>query len=659
MCFRVVVGILVVTAVAGLVIWLSEDGGTIDSPISTASTANSATPVDKSTRLLTSDRSDFVGNHVCSKCHSDIAANYRRNPMSRSWTDVSTSVPDDVQPAASVSDVSGHYSYQVCVENNRLVQRETTSDGSHQLTAVAEYVVGSGNHARALVSATDGYLKQLPLGWFAREGTWKLNPGYELNNHRFDRPVVAGCLACHGAFAEPDIPAGNHFQLPATDGIRCEQCHGPGRPHVDFHRRTTDLPLTSQSDPIIQPDRLNARAANDICLQCHLQGDVTIYREGADAFSFRPGDRLSDHRLDFLIQTADADTFGVASHGARLVQSRCYSASEGRLKCFLCHDPHRPVSDFSLSFHDQKCLDCHTPESCERDLTSGEVRGDGGCVQCHMPRRRTREGQHLVFTDHWIQKPPAESSDASRPPVLAPNSDVTLINLWPQDDPQGAFSGMAYVELHTSMGPQLPALARGLELLKTAHVRNPADRLATYWLASGQVAAHQSADAVNHLTELLKQRPDWHEARFRLAIALHQMNRSSEAIAAYESIIRAVPTWMAPYPLVVRLYLLKKDSVSAERILRQQLAVHPEATAWLNLALTHQMSGRPLEDSLASVQKSLALDPRNVTAYLTRAYLFAVAGQRENAISDYRQTLQIEPGNRDALAGLRAAGEPD
>ena len=580
--------------------------------------------------------------------------------MSHSWTDVTSSIPADVAQPGTVSDPHSGYTYNVRIQDGRLIQQETL-DGdrnSHRLTAVAAYLIGSGNHARAMVSAENGYLSQLPVGWFPHEGKWKLNPGYELKNHRFDRPIVPGCLACHGGYAKHDSPTRNRYRLPVTEGISCEHCHGPGRQHVAFRDGSEGTPPATMQDPIVNPQRLDSQLASDVCLQCHLQGDVVVYRDGADAFSFRPGERLSDHRFDFLIQTEAPEAFGVASHGSRLMRSRCYTASDGQLSCIQCHDPHRPAADFPETAYDAKCASCHTPESCERVVMPNETKNARGCVRCHMPRRKTREGQHLVFTDHWIRKPPMHEVEDAVPPVLPPNSDVELINPWPEDDPQQAYLGMAYVKLHASMGPQLPALTRGTALLEAALAKTPEDLLARYWLASGQIARYRSDAAIGHLMQLLKERPDWHDARFRLAVAYHQMNRSPEAIAEYEHVIADASDWMEPYPLVVRLHLLMKNPDAADRLLTQQIVQNPDAVAFLNLALARQLTGRPLQECLAPIDNSLALDPRNATAYVTRAYLLVGAGQIQAARGDYRKALQIDPGNREAIAGLRATGQP-
>lgn len=632
--------------VAGMTAWLMEAG---DRPEEVgADRLSSVGPVVVSGR----SRRDYVGSQVCSECHADVAAEYARSPMSRSWTSCASSVPDNLHQPGTVRDEDGKYTYEVRLENGRLLQTELLSDNAdYRRSVTADYIVGSGNHACAMVAQHNGYLVQLPVGWFPHENRWKLNPGYELKNHRFDRPVVPGCLSCHGGYAAPRDATGNRYELPVTEGIGCEHCHGPGREHVAYHEGR-DATQVQKSDPIINPARLEPRERNDVCLQCHLQGDVVVFREGANAFSFRPGERLSDHRFDFLLDT-DQD-FGIASHGARLMKSRCATPDGASLTCIHCHDAHRPASDITAADYDARCISCHAPASCERTVEAGEIKDARGCVRCHMPRRDTRESQHLVFTDHWIRAHRFEANDRRVPPHLPPDATVHLVNPWPDDDPLEAYLGMGYVKLHTSMGPQRPAVSRGLELLDAALASTTSGADVRFWLATGQLALARTDQAVSNLENVLTERPDWHEARFRLAIAYHHQGQTGLAIREYEHVIRDVPDWMEPYPLVVRLHLINRTPDRAELLLKQQLSYRPDKTALLNLALARHLQDRPVDETLQLVEQSLALDPLNPTAHTTRAFLLTAAGRVDEAHSAYQTALNIDPENTEAQAGLRA-----
>lgn len=631
-------------AVGAWIVW--EEGVTSLGP------ATNSTPSTNTAKP--SPLTGYVGSQVCAECHADVAEEYHDSPMAHSWVRVEDSSTWEVSESSIVEDPHSPFQYQSVLEGGHLVQRETLSEESDffRREMSADFFVGSGNHARAMISQENGYLTQLPLAWFSGKGEWRLNPGYELSNHRFERPILPGCIACHGGLANHRSPSKNRYDLPIANGIGCERCHGPGQEHIAFHRKGRNSHSANDRDPITNPHKLTAARANDVCLQCHLQGDVVIYQPGADAFSFRPGEKLSAHRLDFLIQTDQPDTFGVASHGARFMQSRCFLESGKKLTCIHCHDAHQPIRAISPVAYDAKCNACHQPAACKRPKNSSRTKRSESCVDCHMPRRRTREGQHLVFTDHWIRKP-ADSENANpTPPLLKPNAAAKLHSFWPDADPNQSQLGSAYIRLHETRGPQQPSLDRGLSLLESALRQSPRDEQARYWLASGKIAKYQSQAAIAHLRQLLEAKPDWPKARFRLALAYHQAKSYPQAIAEYERVIRAAPEWVEPYPLVVRLHFSAGNPKAAMRLLNQQLTHRQDAIAYVNLSLAKHLVGEPMENSQNAIDKALRLNPRLPVAHTTRAWLFAQAGKFALAKESYRRALSIDPENQEAKTGL-------
>ena len=103
-----------------------------------------------------------------------------------------------------------------------------------------DYIMGSGNHARAYLHRTPANtLIQLPLGWYAEKGGyWAMNPGYDRPDHDgFRRPITYDCMFCHNGY--PRIPAGHEqpfaqsvYEGPLPEGIDCQRCHGAGERHA-------------------------------------------------------------------------------------------------------------------------------------------------------------------------------------------------------------------------------------------------------------------------------------------------------------------------------------------------------------------------------------------------------------------------------------------
>lgn len=609
------------------------------------------------------DLERFVGSEACARCHEKISRQYAQSGMARSWRAVDEQTLGDFGNATVEDDKSG-YRYRVLREEGRIFQEETRlapeGESSHQLRVQADYTVGSGNHAQAMVAEHNGYLHQLPIAWFSASKSWRLNPGYELVNHRFSRAIPPGCVECHGPIAAYEAPTRNRFQTPLAEGIGCERCHGPGREHVaywdDVHAR--NLPALPPKDPeafarasMVHPRRDNPHRTNDVCMQCHLQGDVTVFQPGSGPFCFRPGEDLSAHRLDFLVKTDQPESFGLASHGARMMQSRCYLESEPKLTCIHCHDPHLPTRAFAPSYFDARCTDCHPPASCMREVPPGMEKKAEGCVGCHMPRRPTREGQHLVFTDHWIRKRPASKQPS--PMVLSANADVELINIWPGADPHRLRLGCAYVKLHETVGPQTQALERGLRILLEAKQKGHEDVESRYSLGSALIGLQRGADAIDVLQGVVSNHPGHLQARFRLGIAWDQVKQYDRAVREYEAVIASAPAWMEPYPLLARLYLFREQPQPAIALLERQRKYNPDAGTFAQLAMARHLQGESIDTLMSLLDEALRRDPRLVQAYLYRAYFHTTTGKLDQARASYRAALAIEPGNPIALDGLK------
>src|SRR5947209_15630053 len=90
--------------------------------------------------------------------------------------------------------------------------------------------------------------------------------------------------------------------------------------------------------------------------------------------------------------------------------SKCYRASEGKMTCITCHDPHvQPQAGEAPEYFRAKCLTCHTEKSCTAPLAE-RARQDpaDNCIACHMPKRDVKVISHSVLTNHRIVAHPQE-----------------------------------------------------------------------------------------------------------------------------------------------------------------------------------------------------------------------------------------------------------
>jgi Flp pilus assembly protein TadD len=514
----------------------------------------------------------------------------------------------------------------------------------------ADYRIGSGAHAAAFASRDHEQLRLLPVAFFAAENRWRMSPGYEAENVRFSRPVTEACIACHASDAKLREPAMNIYEGEIADGISCRRCHGPALEHVRRMRAGDDGAPPRDAQDLVNPARLVAQRANDVCLQCHLQGIVSMHPAGRGPFTFRPGDTLSDHRVDFLVDTDKPESFGVASHGSRMMESRCYQATGGELTCILCHDPHRPVSDFPAASFDAKCLTCHSRLPDDR-----EHQAAAGCTGCHMPQRSTREGQHLVFTDHWIRRRP--EAFAPEPPVLRPGVALRFVSTEGKER-EHAKLGAALVWLHEAIGPQPELLERGVGLLEPLVRDGRADREDAFWLGAGLLDMGRAGESVQVLRRLLELKPDHAPARFRLAQALRKAGDPQSADAALERCLSQAPHWTQPAEALALSQLQRGDYQAAVATLQGQLEHGESPAAQIHLAVALLESSQDLARAESLLMRAAQLRPLDPTVQLNLAYLSTRKSDLPGAAVYYRRALQLDPTNAQARRALHAIENP-
>src|SRR4029453_17611577 len=102
--------------------------------------------------------------------------------------------------------------------------------------------------------------------------------------------------------------------------IGCENCHGPGKQHVNAR----EADLAASHDTIVNPGKLPLAERDSVCNQCHLQGEARIPRYGRTYFDFRPGQRLDSTLVVFLSGTGvtNGKTEAVR-HVQQMMASRC------------------------------------------------------------------------------------------------------------------------------------------------------------------------------------------------------------------------------------------------------------------------------------------------------------------------------------------------
>ena len=115
--------------------------------------------------------------------------------------------------------------------------------------------------------------------------------------------------------------------------------------------------------------------------------------------------------------TGREDKFEIVNAAYRLRRSACFLKSNGKMLCTTCHNPHDiPRGEEAARHYTAVCRQCHA-SAFDQQVAGGEAsRAPTGCVDCHMPKRRTEDVVHVAATDHYIQRrKPAGDLLAERP----------------------------------------------------------------------------------------------------------------------------------------------------------------------------------------------------------------------------------------------------
>ncbi|MFO0871457.1 MAG: tetratricopeptide repeat protein [Pirellulales bacterium] len=542
-------------------------------------------------RKLPPARQGFVGSAVCAECHAEIAEKYARHPMARSLTPVAMASPIENYDQTQFSP-SGPRSYRVEKTDQGIFHVESMTDLNgeqlYEQKVPVKYAVGSGQHGRAYLVQRDGMLFQSSIGWYSQGQRWDLSPGYQpLVHKRFERQVSDGCLYCHAGRMAPHPEWPDHYaEQPFLEAsIGCERCHGPGEEHV-HHQRSQKV--SGPDLTIVNPSRLDPQRREAVCNQCHLQGEKVVPRHGRGFFDFRPGEFL-DESLIILVHGLRIDeqrTTRPVSQVEQMRASRCFTASQGRMGCTSCHDPHEVVERERRdeSYRDS-CLKCHAergcslPEAERREKSAGDA-----CTACHMPALKTRDVAHTSLTDHRILRRPDDAKIRTRLPTP---DEIALFD--------GAERRLSQREADR---------ARAIAIIDLATSRNDQS-----WAQRGELFLIPPEVAYGTIDQMIESLGDDLAAIEALGQAYLIMERPREAVRCWEAVLRRSP-----------------HSLSA----------------LVRLAI-QQQSFEDWPSSLQYLDRALRLDPSSSILNGRRTYVLGQMGQYEEGISAAQRALDADP----------------
>ena len=528
----------------------------------------------------------FVGSRSCVPCHQNIYDKFTKTNMGRSMTRVTPGPPANLVSSGSLYDEKLDQHFEVFIRDGRLFQSQYAMEpGGKEIfreSREVQWIIGSGTNGLAAVTTNGAYLFQGPLSFYSKIGTWALSPGYEFGNYGFNRPILAGCVACHAGQAMPAAAGNGRFEDPPFPelAIGCENCHGPGQRHVQEMTAKGTKVRTGHSS-IVNPARLPPGLADNICMFCHQTGDVRVLKPNKEYRDFRPGKPLDETLSIFLVppKRESPPPSDHVEHYYSMILSKCYRASGRGFSCITCHDPHvQPSRAEAPAYFAAKCAGCHTDKSCKVPLTvRQQQKPPNDCTGCHMPKRSIGVILHSSATSHRIMARPDDPlPEAAFHQTTSALPDLIHLSAVPgqkEEAPPGLTLLAAYGELMDN-APEY----RGRYLAVLAELEHSQAENALVQASLGRKALldGKPSEAIVHLRRALTIGPPQATTYADLAEVQVKVGQENEAIMSLEQAVELDPFNAVFQKKLVLRFIETKQYAQADAALKRYVETFPQ-----------------------------------------------------------------------------------
>ncbi len=506
-----------------------------------------------------------------------------------------------------------------------------------------QYLLEIGNgHLQALNVAWDSR-PQAEGGqrWFHLRPDINITPEHPFHWKRHFQNWNSRCADCHSTRLEKNYdPVEHSYQTTWTEvNVGCEACHGSGEKHIALAEsgeisgtnsgfvKKISPPLSwhfKPDNPIAEPTGSKNDDYLNQCGSCHaLRTQIDEYQSGL-AFHDSNRLRLVSDETYFADGQVREEAFVVGS----FLQSKMYSKG---VTCGNCHDPH---SGKTLAEGNTLCSQCHRPEVYDTADHHHHADGSEGaaCVNCHMPQRNfmevdaRRDHSFTIPRPHLSAKAGVPNSCVSCHAADGKDNDWATEQLleWGIEPNRNHW---AYINQRAQIGDILVTRAMEKAVSDTA------------------LPAMVRASLLDQFSLM--------PSKVSVELARKQLHDPNPLVRR-----AAVSSLQAVSPQI-RWQILSPHLQDGSRSVRFQLA---EVLADLLNQLPAK-ERQPLESLIQEYRESMAFSADSPATQLAIASLELNLGDRDKALSAYRQALRIEPNFVPALLNLaefyRASGSDE
>lgn len=193
------------------------------------------------------------------------------------------------------------------------------------------------------------------------------------------------CATCHEEVVKgfANNPHTKMALMHGSSGVTCENCHGPGKAHVDGG---------GDVSKIFDPAKAAPKLVTEKCLACHAGAHPDFERSPHAKAGLSCGSCHSVHKgsEETALLKAPQPSLCYQCHSEQKAQFNMpihHKVNEGVVKCSDCHDVHGSFQAANLkTTADQSaiCTKCHTDVRGPFVYEHAPVKAEG-CSACHTP----------------------------------------------------------------------------------------------------------------------------------------------------------------------------------------------------------------------------------------------------------------------------------